>query len=237
MKIVILMAIWQRPEVLRLVLDSFKVQKIDFDLKFVFVVSPEDPFIDEIMDILNEFVPQDDILHFVESKNLGLGKKHNEGVKYAFENLEFDYLMNTGSDDVINLKELLKGYSDYINSGAKLIGYTGCYISEFGKDEVFSVISSNPRRTVGAGRLIHYSVIEKIMRMNKFLYHPHLNRGLDGNSADNILRYARVRPKVINDIAPIIDVKSEVNINSYEKFGNISEKQEFTFKQFIKKLK
>ena len=134
-----------------------------------------------------------------------LGKKKNAGL-IAAQQIDFDYLMEIGSDDLVT-NELLNQYLDYCGKYDFFGISDAAYIeSETGYCRRLTTNNS----TYGAGRMISRKVLEA---MNWKLWDDKLNRGLDNNSVRAIqskgFEYVKVQPM---EKPGIIDVKSNENI-------------------------
>jgi len=95
MKVVILIALWKRPEIVKFTVRELKktIAASSMELIPLFILSPEDPNYKELLKIIGDF-------KYLEFKNYPLGAKMNDGIRSSLL-LDYDYLMNFGSDDVI----------------------------------------------------------------------------------------------------------------------------------------
>lgn len=87
---------------------------------------------------------------FVYSNNNPLGEKHNVGLRYIIENIEFDYFMQMGSDDLLS-NECLVTYKKYMQKGVPFFGLNELYIVNFQTKETKRVAANH---VFGAGRCI-----------------------------------------------------------------------------------
>lgn len=196
-KILVYLAVWQRPEITELCfvgLERLK-QHPDFDIEVLAVISEE------------SMVPlcQKYNVNMVYHANEPLGMKKNFGLQAAAK-FEFDYMMEIGSDDLV-LNELLDSYKPMIAKKELFFGIRDAAYIDSESGHCRRLISSS---TYGAGRMIHRSLLEQCsFRMWK----DHLNRGLDNASVFMFQRmcigYKQVAPI---EFPCVIDVKSKVNI-------------------------
>lgn len=201
-KILIYLAVWKRPKITELCfrgIDRLKSHP-DFDISALAVISEE-----SMIPLCDQYG-----VKWVMYKNEPLGEKKNFGLKAA-QKMDFDYLMEIGSDDLV-LNELLDDYKRVIGKSQFFGISDAAYInSETG--ECRRLIS---RSTYGAGRMISRDALEKV---GFNLWYDHLNRGMDNNSVSALNRkgvpYFRVAPM---DFPGVIDVKSQDNIWKFNYF-------------------
>ena len=210
-KISILLPVWERPEVFAIVmrqLERFTNSNKAYDFLVFFIVSNNDSFLFQNLSLINNSG-----LNFktFEFSNHSLGQKLNFGIEKINE-LEYDFIMNLGSDDLLH-SDLLKLYEPYLNSA--IIGIDSCVFCQDSKN-ILNLKYYNKDRAVGAGRLISKKVIDTILNANDTLYSKHLSRGLDADSAMKMQNYGFSELVLSTDKPLIIDIKSDVNINSFE---------------------
>lgn len=217
-KISILLPLWMRPDVLNICLKQLEIfvksNSKEFDILVFFVYSKEDPFLNEIIDLISEFkAPNKKIEH----SNMFLGAKMNSGIEFI-TSFEYDYLMNLGSDDLIHA-DLLKLYKPYIKQEADIIGIDSCvfYANE---KEILLLKYYNQDRAIGAGRLISRNAINTILADGKTVYSSYMQRGLDSDSAINLNNLGFEETVLSVDFPYIVDIKSDININSFEQLKN-----------------
>lgn len=140
-KILVYFAVHKRLEVLKVCLKGIRrLQKYDkkrFDIQPFAVCSTE-----EESNVLLHF----DIPHIIH-ENQPLGEKKNAGLRAAMT-LEWDYLMELGSDDLLK-SELLDLYYPMFKRGDLAWGLNSCYFFELGTNKVG--IHEN-HYAIGAGR-------------------------------------------------------------------------------------
>ena len=201
-KILIYLAVWKRPLITELCfrgIDRLKTHPA-FDISALAVISEE-----SVIPLCEKYG-----VKWVMYKNEPLGEKKNFGLKEA-KKMDFDYLMEIGSDDLV-LNELLDNYKNVIGKSEFFGISDAAYInSETG--ECRRLIS---RSTYGAGRMISKKALE-LVGWN--LWYDHLNRGMDNNSVSALNRkgvpYYRTAPM---EFPGVIDVKSKENIWKFNYF-------------------
>ena len=220
-KIVIVMPCWKRAEIVELVarqLDIlFRDTKEIVDLTVVYVFSHEDPEIDQLFSIYLKANHHRDCLF---SSNKLLGKKLNDGIKYA-EKHKYDYIMNFGSDDLIH-SDIFKLYAEALSRNCDIIGINKVYFYNQKSNPVLFSYYNQPN-LVGAGRLIHRRVIDNVSMNFNGLYKDDLGSGMDTFSAHRMRMCGHLQTTIDPGEFPyIVDIKSDVNINSFEKIVNES---------------
>lgn len=211
------MPCWQRPDILSLAvknLDTFCNSTSRVKLSVLYVFSPEDPELKSIETIYEE---ANHTRHKIYFSNEDLGAKMNAGINEALK-ISFDYLMNIGSDDLLH-PSLIDFYFPFIAINEPVFGVDSCYFYEVDKDPVcFSY--SIPNRVIGAGRMISHTVISMLIRKYSYVYLPTLKRGLDGDSAERMRLEGYKEKQIKIGLTPlIVDVKSEININDFDKIA------------------
>ncbi|MCR4313383.1 MAG: glycosyltransferase family 2 protein, partial [Candidatus Roizmanbacteria bacterium] len=109
-KILILLPIWGRKKITQICLENLLELQKDFKIDVLCIVSES---WSKVMAFEYGF-------RFVTAPNDCLGTKMNIGVEAALK-LNFDYLMNLGSDDIIT-KELLDIYTPYFEKNLEMFG-------------------------------------------------------------------------------------------------------------------
>lgn len=219
--IVTVIPCWGRADIFAVVskqLDYFYKQtkdKINFTVVYVF--SLEDPEFAALVSIFQNALHACD---FTISSNSLLGKKLNDGIAYA-KKYKYDYIMNFGSDDLIHPK-IIDLYMPYLMSRVPLFGINKLYFYEKYKEPIFFSYYNAPH-LVGAARMIHFSVINAVNYIHKGLYITDLKRGMDTMSANRMLECGYEQTVVDPGTFPyLVDVKSDININSFESLNQIS---------------
>ncbi len=216
-KILIYLAVWKRPLITELCfrgIDRLKTHP-DFDISTLAVISEE-----SIIPLCEKYN-----VKWVMYKNNPLGEKKNFGLKEA-KKMDFDYLMEIGSDDLI-LNELLDSYSEMIKTGKDFFGISDAAYINSETGECRRLIS---RSTYGAGRMISRKALELV---GWSLWHDFLNKGMDNNSVIALnkkgIPYYRTSPM---EFPGVIDVKSAENIWKFNYFHGVDYDKE----NFLDKL-
>lgn len=201
-KLLIYLAVWRRPSITEICFTGIQRLKNhpDYDIRALAVISEE-----SMIPLCEKYG-----VEWVMYKNEPLGEKKNAGLQKAKE-IEFDYLMEIGSDDLI-LNELLDDYKQYL--GKYL--FFGVSDAAYIESDTLACRRLISRSTYGAGRMIHRSVLEKV---DWKLWNDHINRGMDNNSVLSLQRkgvmYQRVTPM---EFPGVIDVKSDENLWKFNYF-------------------
>ena len=209
-KIVVFTPVWGRHDVLEIWhkgverIKAFWPEKIEI-IPFCMVSNDED-----------EAIIKGYGYQYVRCENKPLGAKHNAGLE-ALRNIEFDYILQLGSDDLIT-NEYLEYALAAMNKSIDVFGVDRLYFTEIGTDQACKfILTTQANELIGAGRFISHRVI-KLLDYELWPYD--INRGLDMTSQANMSMYEAF-PKVIStENICVLDVKSNTNIWSYETFGD-----------------
>ena len=210
MKILAMIPVWKRPEILRLFLFSLNKNK---DIEPLFIVSPEDPHIDEILSI----IPEDS--YICTHRNYPFGAKKNTGYHFA-KSLEWDYLMELNSDSIVN-PALLDLYKPYMERGVPFFGLRNLYAVDLFTKRCIFIPNYNTDMTYGAGQMLS----RKSAFLDK-LWTNELNEGMDTNKIVH-LRKAGI-PEVVVDngeVPMIVDIKTNTTITHFIELERYSEKE------------
>lgn len=213
-KVLCLIPLWGRSDIFELVAKSLCIQTKGLkglDVQVLCVLSREDRQYTKLQMICKRHG-----FKYCVASNDYLGAKMNAGIAASLE-LDYDYLMNFGSDDLIHAKTF-SIYKPYADRGVLMFGLRGIYFINTKTQKTLYYYYKQPF-AVGAGRMIHKNVVTAITDAGLTLYTNEFQHGLDANSAHLIEKYSGVRCTVINnDTFPyLVDLKSDVNINSFEK--------------------
>lgn len=217
-KIVMIIPCWKRSDIFSLTINQldyfFENTRHKIDLTVLYVFSLNDPELMEHLQLYRSATHSRDMIY---SPNEKLGQKINDGIFYAGL-IGYDYIMNSGSDDLYN-PEIIDWYLPFINMEIPFFGLKSCWFYEFGKVPFFFDYY-NGDHMIGAGRMIHKTVIESVTAKYEVLYEPTINRGMDTMSAQRILKcgFQNVVIDTGNE-AMIVDVKSDVNINTFDQIN------------------
>lgn len=195
--IMILLPIWGREKITELCLSNLFELKGRHDIEVICIVSEQWAKIRAF-----EYG-----FKYVEVENFPLGNKMNKGVEYALK-FDFDYLMNLGSDDLID-DRIFELYEPYIEAKEKMFGIN--------KVSFFDIKTKKIKRfdykhMIGAGRMIR----KDVLKAKHPIYSAEKNKCLDDNSAWNMFGTKMIEIDCDDDI--IVDIKSDENIWSFDYF-------------------
>ena len=148
-----------------------------------------------------------------------LSNKWNTALRAA-KDTDFDYILILGSDDLINAKTL-KSYSDTIKEGYNYLGITDMYVLNSENKELIyhkGYILNRKGESLGAGRLIHKSLIERVQYS---LWRVGINKTLDGSMSAILNEVAEIKEKTLScsdDNVFLLDIKSSTNIWSFQTY-------------------
>lgn len=218
MKIIALIPVWHRLNELKLCLCSLsEIPQIEP----ILIISPGEDR--DVIELAQQY-------RHVWYENKPIGSKLNYGIDQILD-IDFDYLMNLGSDNLIN-PELIDLYN---KTTSKFIGIDSFYMVDLNKKRTaifrFHGIDYSP----GAGRMVHKSILLKLRK----IYIDRFNSGLDSCSADIIKVRLGISQDILNvkDYPYIIDIKTDQNINSFDSLMRLKERTElFEFYSIIDKF-
>lgn len=210
---IIMIPCWGRSEIVK---ECYKsISKLG--ARKLWLLSEEDPEFDRLLDIVDR--NKSDIV--IQYKNSPLGEKMNAGITFMLDNVKgWDYLMNWGSDDIVD-PALAKVYAPYIAAQELYFGINSVYVMDTETGETKFCMNYNAGLPIGAGRMIHRALIEKVYAQNDYLYANAARSGLDGNSNQRLRAITEVTPVIIDSgIHPyVVDLKYGCNINAYRLFS------------------
>jgi len=210
--IIIIIPVWKRNDVFNLCVKQLDVfcHTDKVNIIVLYILSVTDP---EVLLQLETIKAAQHRNYTIFSDNDRLGKKINDGLLFA-ENLEYDYIMNAGSDDLFH-PNLIDLYLPFMELQLPFFGLSGVYFYENGS-EPFLFEYYNGNHLVGAGRMIHRTVIQSVVKEHGGLYPEDICRSMDTFSAIRILAKGTKQNVIYSgDFPYVVDVKSEVNINSF----------------------
>jgi hypothetical protein len=128
---------------------------------------------------------------------------------------DYEYIMNFGSDDLLH-SDAIDLYLPYLTMKVPLFGLKSLWFYEFDKLPFFFSYY-NQDHIVGAGRMIHRTVIDKVKQRFGCMYEPDIKRGMDTMSAARMKECGFVQTLVESGRLPLlVDIKSTININSFD---------------------
>jgi hypothetical protein len=216
-KLLFFLAVWKRPEITEICFMGLNRLKNTgkFPMEFLAVISEE-----EMIPLCEKYGVQ-----WVMHENLPLGRKKNFGLREALKK-EFDYLVELGSDDLIK-DELLELYRPSFERRVSMIGMTSfAFIdSATGRAKLYKVGTMG---TFGLARCFRRDVLESIGD----LWPDGVNKGLDNASHLKLLRHGVFGKRLLTHTPVAVDIKSEVNIWSYDALQGT----EITFEEAVEGL-
>lgn len=211
MKILILIPIYKRPEVLKICLKGLEwfISKVSWSVEVVCILSPEDRYITENQKLIKKYK-----FTAVYFKNEPVTDKINAGIAWVIRYRDFDYLMNFGSDDLIH-PQIEQLYAAEIKKQTKFFGINMLYFYELQTKKTIFFYNYNYCGSIGAGRMIHRSVLDRFSGQGIPLYEPGINQGMDTCSAMSIKRITGIVDIILNPstFPYIVDIKTTTNVN------------------------
>jgi len=199
MKILIYTPIWKRPEIVKLYLESLKRLDgvVNYDL--LVVMSPEDPFYWQIIDMLPEET------YIKTHKNKPFGAKKNAGIEVA-RMLDWDYLMELNSDSIVN-PAIFDLYKSNMEEKTPFFGLNNLFAVDYYTRECIFIPSYNEDMTFGSGRMLHKDYLIDKPWLDE------LNEGMDSNMRTRLLKFG-IKEEVVDcgEIPMIVDIKTDTSI-------------------------
>lgn len=151
---------------------------------------------------------------FLYYHNQPLGAKKNAGLDYALQMYGWDYMMEIGSDDIIN-----NSYLDFVEPYLRAKTPQLCPHDVWFIDTITGKTAYwETDKVLGAGRMISRATIQKVYNKKYKLWDAELSRGMDTSSWRNILRHNIENTIIKTDAIYALDIKSSVNINPLTNF-------------------
>jgi hypothetical protein len=212
-KILIYIPIWHRSKLFETVAASLRTQTDrlkHYEVTVLCCISPEDSDVSKL-----NLICERHHFYVINHSNDYMGAKMNAGMSASLS-FDYDYLMNFGSDDLIHRK-LFDLYVPYTSINLPFFGIRSLYFFDVTTKKAIFYSYRKPT-CIGAGRMIHRSVVEAIIKSGHTIYTPERQKALDWNSKVNIEQLTGIRDTVINvdDFPYLVDMKSDTNINSYQ---------------------
>lgn len=215
--IIVLTCVWGRPEVTKLYIKGIKLSqsKLKDVYNFKNIVVDSDESNKEL------FIDDTNFIYF-NHQNLPVSNKWNFALSQC-RNLEFDYILMMGSDDIISDSVLLK-YKDFMDLNYEYIGLTDLFVyntidNKFYYWAGYGVYSGRYGESLGLGRCIHKNIINNF---NYKLWDDNLNKGLDGSMEKKMRSLPELKRINFNssDHGVSCDIKSTTNITKLDSFIN-----------------
>lgn len=201
--------VWQRPEVFKICLKGIRrlmnYDKKRFNIRPFFMVS--ESWAAEML-LKQKF-------DFIYVQNDPLGNKKNEGIRYALDNFNFDYILEIGSDDLI-ADEWLEIAAEHLENKVPQLHLSNVYFIDIRTAET---AYWQTEKVLGAGRFISRKSIETVVNRAE-LWEPTGRRGMDTYSWRQLQRFG-IGNMIIdtNDRCLTLDIKSDININQMAAFS------------------
>lgn len=211
MKLAIITAIWQRPDVFHLYAKGIKKLQPKSELQ-VFTVGSEGQ---KSKSLASQYG-----FRYIEYSNKNLSHKHNHACDQA-RMWKPDYCLFLGSDDVIDQKTLDFLESE-ISKGTDFVGFNDFYFYDLnsGKASYWGgYIDGRKGHSVGAGRLVSAKLMSR-WRWKPF--EPRHSRVLD-DSMQYRLKSERHTSKIVSlkELGLMaVDIKSKTNMTPFELWDN-----------------
>lgn len=209
MTILILTPVWGRPEIVKIFLQGFiRLRNVYPKLILVCIISPEDKYRDYLIDMI---VDADG--NICEYKNDWLGEKKNAGLDFALKEFKFKYLMELGSDDLVN-PEIFKLYKPYMENDEQVFGINNLYVYEYLSGECIFLKDYNDNHPLGPCRMYKYDTLLEVLNVyKKKLWPDKLNNSMDCMSVST-LKGCGIRSLAIDvkEYPYLLDIKTNTNI-------------------------
>lgn len=206
-KIIILVPVFKRHDIFKKCYDNLKMNQKNnkyFDIKLAFLFSLDDPELNENVEIISRY----DLIFYSE-KNKPITDKLNSTIKNIVKKYDFDYLMNLGSDNIIN-PLLFEHYKNMADNDCLFFGLNKSWVYDT-LTKQSGVITYNV--IAGAGRMIHKSILQQVGN----IYTSGMNDSMDTFSQETIQAAGfEANHLIVEDLpALVIDIKSNVNIHTF----------------------
>lgn len=214
-KVIFLTCTWNRVEITKIFVNTLlETQKKLGDIfECINVVIDSDNSNSEIFKDNPNFI-------YHNYDNFPVSNKWNYGSSLC-KDIDFDYIIMFGSDDIMN-DSLLREYYKYMIEDYDYVGILDIFIYDILKENLFywegySHKSGRYGETLGLGRCLSKNLVEQL---NYELWVNGINKGLDGSMQKKINNLTNI--KTINfyskDIGFACDIKSDTNITKLNTF-------------------
>lgn len=212
-KLLILVPVWKRPEILKLFLSRLTLPSY-LETRVLFILSPEDPFY-----VANTRLVKD--YNYFSHKNRPLGEKKNEALHYSLK-WDWDFFMDLGSDNIIHF-DLWKLYEPYFEN-EKYFGINNAYVYDTKTQKSLFVNGyhqlSGETFALGPGRVISRDIINELSN----LWRSDWDCGMDGCSNFAIERLGYKNTVIdVGRLPYILDVKSATNLTPFYELEDMFE--------------
>jgi glycosyltransferase involved in cell wall biosynthesis len=231
MRILTYIPVFKRREITRLCYESLKRTQISAPagFSFVTVIAASNTKDAELADQYGFDV-------FI-CDNLPLGRKFNQGLEYALDEYNFDYVMQINSDNVLST-DFWPLFEQYFNQLQFFFGVDRVYFYD-------SVTKQMREFQYGAGcgiRFIRRDIVETAGFVDDTfaLWDDPICSGLDNNSSNNIvnrcgkMQYLARHPRITRPV--VTDIKSDENIHPFSEFRGAKVLTEAHRKQVMRRF-
>jgi len=222
MKIGVLVTVWKRHDLAKIVIKSLLEYKKRYDLEIIVVGSEGEK---------SEKLAKG--CHYIESPNLPVSNKHNAGLA-KFKELDLDGMILLGSDNFVN-ENVIKYFFTLSPNEKNVVGFKDIYFYSTENKELFYWQGyTNCQQTIGAGRYFSKYILEK---SNYELWSKGLNRSLDTNCTNN-LKALKINENMIELSSIdgfIVDIKHTENITQLNDLRFVLLKTENVMAKKLKK--
>ena len=195
MKILFYLAVWKRPEITEICFMGLKRLMKSFNAESLAVISEH-----SMIPLCDKYG-----IKYCVHENMPLGKKKNFGLRQSL-NLEWDYVVELGSDDLIK-NELIQSYLPHFGER----DYLGVSSLAFINSRTGACRWIKQGSLFGLGRCLSRKVIEQTPDL-----YPEINSGLDKKILMRLATLNIFQKSIVTDKPLTIDIKSDVNIWKYD---------------------
>lgn len=199
MKTAIIVPVWKRPEVTKLCFENLAKTGLS-----VFIASDEQWVFEEVKKYG---------FTIISTPNDYLGRKKNELLKVTLlDCFEWDQVMEIGSDNLIDLSKL----DEYLSLGLDHYGTSSIYFAD-PKNKRAKYYNA-PRKIWGAGRVMSRKAVENSFPLWDDKGKIYLDSQANAKLESKGYKYSVVQEPIC------VDIKTEVNIHPYTRFGGVDVK-------------
>ena len=219
MRVLAYTQLWKRPELTKLVFDQ--INSISDVEIFPFAVLSEEPM---------KKLCEDHGVKWCYAPNNPLSNKHNIGLRESLK-YDWDYCLSFGSDDLISHR-IFEVYGESIESRCDFVGLNDMWFYSKGKLKKHHYKGSDA--SYGAGRLISRRLADKL---NGNIWHINgLITRIDTDSRDIIKKAGFKHTIIRTDLPVVVDVKTEVNLWTYDHWDGIPMNKKVLNRTFDKNI-
>ncbi len=212
MKIAVHFPVYKRPRIRNIAMDALdrvRGQFLEHGIEMEVCVIGDDPGLAAVCKKRNYI--------YYEVGNHPVGRKFEMGLRYMLRHMQFDYLMEYCSDNILR-NDWAEKMAKELKAGRQWVAHAAFYIvdSKTGQTHLFS-----GRGQSNVGRCTSRKLVEACQKHRGHCYEYELMSGLDACFRTNISRCTDELTFLLKSETPmIVDMKSEVNINTFRGFAN-----------------